>query len=631
MGILRLKQHLEPFLEAVCLHDRVHPTPGVTTAQHVVIDGPSLVYHVYHRLLSWSHPDLCYPDIQPTCDEVSHGVMLFLLHLTSLGVMIEKVCFDGALPPLKQSTRLARLEKTRKRLEAFRISHSGCLSTSLVPERMTVNRWENVLQSRTLPTNLTLVPENHFIVPAVYEDLRQRWSKENILKALPVDSSLRMAANRLASLPWADVTIMVPGEADAYCAHFAKENACSILTNDSDLLLYDIGSSGSVILVSSMSLPHTYPDNSITAQGICPNTVARRLGLDSLLPLAFVLQSNPGIGMGELIRRSKIVDRAPDPAPGYSQFSKEYQTSPSILVDNIGKRYPQSLDTRVSEMVAQYLFPETYSHDASPSMYLVMLTEDPKRQCAWLQGRVIRVIGYSLFNLTQPIDKRHNYIIEHIRRGGRVTCDTIALENQSSLSAEMQSLLDQLDVVQAKTGIEVDCPVFWRTFALYTIFGLQTTPKTPDLDQLKRLLAHGSMSNDLDWDDVHVLAQIQSVLYSLRILKQLLGISEFSDRQATQVSAVLAHLPPLHVLVRSVHEMKKESAILPAKDAINQAILLWSESSDDHGRRKRPRVSAGGTQTLKSGDSRSTYHKPTATSRTWPVRPQNIFELLRHQ
>ncbi|RAH75947.1 hypothetical protein BO86DRAFT_460228 [Aspergillus japonicus CBS 114.51] len=558
-------------------------------------NGPSLVYHVYHRLLSWSHPDLCYPDIQPTCDEVSHGVMLFLLHLTSLGVtMYKKVCFDGALPPLKQSTRLARLEKTRKRLEAFRISHSGCLSTSLVPERMTVNRWENVLQSRTLPTNLTLVPENHFIVPAVYEDLRQRWSKENILKALPVDSSLRMAANRLASLPWADVTIMVPGEADAYCAHFAKENACSILTNDSDLLLYDIGSSGSVILVSSMSLPHTYPDNSITAQGICPNTVARRLGLDSLLPLAFVLQSNPGIGMGELIRRSKIVDRAPDPAPGYSQFSKEYQTSPSILVDNIGKRYPQSLDTRVSEMVAQYLFPETYSHDASPN-------------------------------------KRHNYIIEHIRRGGRVTCDTIALENQSSLSAEMQSLLDQLDVVQAKTGIEVDCPVFWRTFALYTIFGLQTTPKTPDLDQLKRLLAHGSMSNNLDWDDVHVLAQIQSVLYSLRILKQLLGISEFSDRQATQVSAVLAHLPPLHVLVRSVHEMKKESAILPAKDAINQAILLWSESSDDHGRRKRPRVSAGGTQTLKSGDSRSTYHKPTATSRTWPVRPQNIFELLRHQ
>ncbi|RAH73592.1 uncharacterized protein BO66DRAFT_461478 [Aspergillus aculeatinus CBS 121060] len=630
MGISRLKQHLEPYLDTVSLQDRVHPSPGVATAQAVVIDGPSLVYHVYHRLLSWSNPDLCYPDIQPTCDEVSHGVMISLLHLASLGVTIKKICFDGALPPSKQLTRLARLEKSRKRLEAFRISHSACLSTSFASERMTANRWENVLQSRTLPASLTLVPENHFIVPAVYEDLRERWSKENILEALPSDSFLRMAANRLASLPWADVTVMVPGEADVYCAHLAKRNACSILTNDSDLLLYDIGSTGSVILVSSMSWTRTDPGNSITAQGICPNTVARRLGLESLLPLAFELQSNPRIGMGQLIQRSKIIDMAPDPVPGYSHFAKEYQTSPNILVDDIGKQYPQSLDNRVSEMVSQYLFPETYSHDALLNMYLVMLNEDPKRQCAWLQGRVIRVIGYSLFNLTQPIGKRHKYIVEHIRRGGRVTSDMITLENRSWLSAEIQSLLEQLNVVQAKTGMEVDCPVFWRTFALHNIFGLQSTPKTPNLDQLMQLLAHGSMSNNLDWDDVHILAQIQSVLYSLRILKQLIGISELSDRQTTQAAAFLARLPPLHVLMRSAHEMKKESANLPAKNAINQAILLWGESSDDHGRRERQSVS-GGTQTLKSGDPKLINSIPTVISRPWPQRPQNMFELLSDQ
>lgn len=83
MGIPHLTRHTLPFSESVFLAgDR----DGALYVQSVVIDGPSLVYHVYSRLLSWMVQSVSPFDAQPTCNEVSVGVMLYLLQLTILGV-----------------------------------------------------------------------------------------------------------------------------------------------------------------------------------------------------------------------------------------------------------------------------------------------------------------------------------------------------------------------------------------------------------------------------------------------------------------------------------------------------------------------------------------------------------------
>lgn len=87
MGIPRLTRHLRPFSDAVLLEGRLQKRQdGVGHVQSVVIDGPSLVYHVFWRLLSWSDSRIGFPDAQPTCNEVSCGVMIYLLLLTTTGV-----------------------------------------------------------------------------------------------------------------------------------------------------------------------------------------------------------------------------------------------------------------------------------------------------------------------------------------------------------------------------------------------------------------------------------------------------------------------------------------------------------------------------------------------------------------
>lgn len=84
MGVPRLTRHLLPLAQSILVG-----SPTGRSAEHVdsiVIDGPSLVYHVYYRLLSWMPwvPDSL--DVQPTCTEVSLGVVVFLLQIASLGV-----------------------------------------------------------------------------------------------------------------------------------------------------------------------------------------------------------------------------------------------------------------------------------------------------------------------------------------------------------------------------------------------------------------------------------------------------------------------------------------------------------------------------------------------------------------
>lgn len=99
MGIPYLIKHLLPHAESVLLgrdDDDDCSSAALPRVPAVVIDGPSLVYHVYLRILAWIDSSTNVLDAQPTCNEVSLGVVSYLLHLARLGVEMYRSSIPGA-------------------------------------------------------------------------------------------------------------------------------------------------------------------------------------------------------------------------------------------------------------------------------------------------------------------------------------------------------------------------------------------------------------------------------------------------------------------------------------------------------------------------------------------------------
>jgi hypothetical protein len=89
MGIANLTRHLVSLSESVHLGDSASSSADdVNVVRSVVIDGPSFVYHVNSTLSSWADPHFNPFERQPTCDEVSTAVALYLLLLQNAKVNV---------------------------------------------------------------------------------------------------------------------------------------------------------------------------------------------------------------------------------------------------------------------------------------------------------------------------------------------------------------------------------------------------------------------------------------------------------------------------------------------------------------------------------------------------------------
>lgn len=88
MGIPHLTRHLLPHSEGAWLGHAEEISESSRQITSVVIDGPALVYHVYYCLLSRMPPGCNAVVAQPTSNEVSIGVMRFLLQLMELNVVM---------------------------------------------------------------------------------------------------------------------------------------------------------------------------------------------------------------------------------------------------------------------------------------------------------------------------------------------------------------------------------------------------------------------------------------------------------------------------------------------------------------------------------------------------------------
>lgn len=502
----------------------------------------------------------------------------------------------------KRETRLSRLERSRKKLELF------CSQTRLEPREShgftkgnQINRIdpERILRSRTMPIRYSNLPENPFMVACVFEDLKKRWDKDNILKATKEIFHLDPIETE-GQFPWAAITVMVPGEADLECARTSKLTGSAVLTNDSDFILYDLGSHGSVLFLDSVELTEwdrSRPaESKITARRLCPASLVGRLGIENIRLFAYELNQNPHLRLPELIRRSKHAYRSLELSLEYRCFNEEYDCA----FGDQGKRAdtmhsPQGLDPRISEIFMQYQLRDIYSLGNVAHMYFPILNEDHSRRCAWDEGRLYRTLGYSIINVSHAIPGKFEFVDEYVRRGGRIVKDRINLGPEEWIAAEMKLLCERLKSAQAAFNGNISSPCFWRLFALCDIYGLgMRNTVLLDVRRLCRFFKFGYMGQKLEWTDIHLYARIDAVLYSIRVLKQFLELDLMVEESALRVRSTVAALPPLHAMMKSRCEMTEE---FPGEEVLRGFFgsLCGAYTKD-----------FGATQALPSGQNEST-------------------------
>ncbi|KAF2191209.1 hypothetical protein K469DRAFT_696929 [Zopfia rhizophila CBS 207.26] len=484
MGIPRLASSLEPFAVQ-------HTARGLQGNRKAIIDGPALAYHAFN-LAAESQPGV------PSYTDINEAAIDWLRRLEQNNIKVwregghrmkircdvvhmqtpaaargkTKIFFDGALPSWKKEERISRLQQSLSKLFKFKAN---------------IDSAESKYQS----LGAVATP---FLVPSLVEKL-------------------------LAS-EFSESTSVVPGEADEWCAFFASNNPHSIIfTGDSDLLVYEFGPNVWVVLLKDVDL---LP--SLVFKSFCPNNIALRLRLKSLVPLAYAMAKDPFQHFNDSIADARRCDTE---TPNYIQFRERYALSPMFPAYQTD--YPelnialQKTDVRVSELAHQ-IFPycllglqevDIFTFD----VYLPFLVEDIDRSSAWSHAEEIRFLGYSFL---ASITFAETSVQEYKRRAQAVVPrkhELYSLEKaQSKATALIAMLKSWVD-----THIHLSPVQIWSLFAIRFVLVDLASPDKPLFSSalLARIIT-GDTDGTLNF--IHVSARVHAVLYSLRILYQCITI-----------------------------------------------------------------------------------------------------------
>lgn len=505
MGIPRLSQDLNPYAESVHLGTSTLPL-NTDRTDGLVIDGPSLVYHVYNSLLAYrvSRSPVLDGGV-PRYSEINQGFQHFLLAFEECGVRIHHIFFDGGLPLSKRPVRLDRMEKVRLQLERYRMLHP------IDPMMKTIGdiQFEAALwNTPVISTRKATPPPPPFMVASVIEFLR--------------------------ASKWMHLISVVPDEADLFCAQAASENSAAVLTNDSDLAVHELGPNGSLALLGSIEKRSGRQGKgkiSLTILTLHPKTIAERLGVPSLVHFAFERYMDSSISTAMARGRARDEARLEKLKVEFDIFAKQYlpsqvPTKPAFPLTDI--------DPRTAELIT--------SAPGSPHIYLTPLLEDPSRDSSWSYGSDIRSLAYSLVASSNSIPNPVA-VVEHARKGQRIASTTVLPLNNTQLEDQLRQMINKLEQSYTTYPDTASTPPDEadRTSLLLNWYLLgANTVQQQLLAQGKRpvrlSLLHGTLGlmkqhrSDpprVTWEEIHFLAQVHAVLYSFRILKQ---ISEYALR-----------------------------------------------------------------------------------------------------
>lgn len=312
--------------------------------------------------------------------------------------------------------------------------------------------------------------------------------------------SLREA---LLETSFASRTRIEPGEADDWCALHAKDFAHSIIfTSDTDLLLY--GYSAETLIVF-------FQDADVTTgfKTYCPEQMRQRMQLQQLAQFAFAITREPSHTSDDLLRVAKGLDLSSDT---YVEFSGRYAGRiAATSSDSIANDSPiqlQKLDVRISEFVHQAL-------SSSPELlvYLPLLVEDPNQSSAWSSGQDYRVLSYSI------LAPKTSIVHEYRRKAQGISVQELPMQAQDVSTTDMMVHIS--GVSKWASDRNLSRALMWPLFALSIV--LLDSKTTPSVPVVLRVL-NGDF--DSSWEFIHLTARLQAVLYSLRILQQVIAVQQ---------------------------------------------------------------------------------------------------------
>lgn len=489
----------------------------------------------------------------------------------------DKLYFDGSLPTAKEPIRVARLESYLKQLITYKSTHLGPFRVPEISSRPgPVGALKLFHDVNPVPTHLSTLPAPPFLVPAVIEALMHS--------------------------QYGNVTQVVPGEADEFCAARARNFGGVVFSSDSDLLVADLGSDGSVSLFRDICLDTNDGSKTVKTSIFKSKGIAAKLGLPDLLGLAFELTKDSTISFHEGVRRAKLLMQTMAENVSYQDFIRCYRIAIAPGSDSNpynGKEAElQSVDPRVSELLLQYQKPAlereagvtTNDLTFQPKIYLPFLLDDPARSSAWVVSTSLRTIAYSVLNLsTNDIIKPAN-IAEYGRSGNRITPKSLKLLARHELSRHCTALTGRLK--KARTSFRSPASsIFWPLYGLYELcrWYQENDKPLPCQDVLVKVLKAGRQGGlSVSWEYIHLSMQLQGVLYSIRILRQIIAQLRIMRGARDLLYDQLRDLPPLKELFPARYQLSKEQEEDRHWDhTINAVFDLIADELTEHGRALR--------------------------------------------
>lgn len=449
----------------------------------------------------------------------------------------DHIYFDGYLPIHKRDTRLQRLERSRKDLLTFQKKNATgfTISDYAARECRVTATATQLLNSSSTPSLLYRgVPAPPFLVASVIEDLLQSH--------------------------YASTTSVVCWEADALCADAARRASpgAVVLMNDSDHLVHDLGYHSSSGYFDQLELKirtgdaqHPHTCHTLEVPTFQNRSVAERLGLRNTKRLAFEVKLQPSITLKDAVRRSVL---SPSDATQLREFLAEYDMpweevfgSQSFPTLNHPLPRENTLDSRISELVIQIIY---HTAAQAVNMYLPVLLEDPRRASAWTDASDNRLFAYSCIHQYLYVRAKRGSIWEFFRKGDRVAGEAMQLLEEEQIQMHATKLLAS---IRGCSGYYA-----WRQYALSKI-------RTPDMtrEDSANILMGNLSAHNWSWRDIQNCARMEAVLYSLRIVEQIL---QFLTRMLAhlpqpilELAQILATLPPLKVMMASRLEILQQS------------------------------------------------------------------------
>ena len=487
-----------------------------------------------------------------------------------------KIYFDGFLPPRKWAIRRGRLIKSTKTMT----DASSFMSSGVSRPRGNTSFSSNITLAdlgRAGTGSTRRFPKHAFLVPAVAESVR-------------------------SSKQWRDLVQVVPGEADTYCAEDIRQSGGIVLTSDSDLLMEDLGSQGSVAFfweIGTKSEP-SGEAGELFALTYSARQLAEQLGLQGYggIPrLAFEMTTRH-TGLDGALHFAKASETTEDLVKeNYEKFLKEHLVPQEyISADHPVISLLTSLDPRVSELIIQSLnidlAPDSKTSSSTDndtttaatttglprgpdkiSMFLPVMVEDNARKSSWTTSEPVRQLCYAIAQQKnkQSGPQRDDVVVIEYRtlessKGGRLVTLPSPAEVESSC-AQLLATLEQ---------IELGLPgrdLLWLALAIYqdidwsvsndrnplsiqviseagSLFLAAKTNTGEKQQQKQQQSPHQQQPGKYGWDILHFTAQVQASLYSLRMLQQVLDIiSALADppllTTQEKVQQRLSNLPPI--------------------------------------------------------------------------------------